>query len=451
MSLRARVLWGWGAVVVLLIVAGLVLIITQRSVLVGQIDDRLANVTKTAVKVARSDTALGSGGGIEARIPPVLSGLYVGILAPDGTLTTLATPTEDAEFTPIIAGPLAPGVPTTVPTAASSPGGMRVVEIPANGEGIIVLGAPLDGVQSVTTRLAHTLLLMLAVCLLVIGAILFWVLRLGLQPITRVTQIARAIGAGDTTQRVAAFPVGTEAQELSQAFNLLVDANIASEQRLRRFVADASHELRTPLATLTGYTSLYAAGGLTDHRALDDAMTRIRQEAGRMQLLIADLFLLAELDQGPVLAHEPVDLAPVLEGLAADLRVLAPDRHVSLQSPEHLPVVGDAQRLTQALAVLTSNALRHTPPGTPIHLRATTGEGRTRIEVIDEGPGIHEADRSRIFDRFYRADTARARGTGGTGLGLSIAAAIITAHDGHIGVQRNEPCGTAFWIELASS
>ena len=446
MSLRARVLWGWGVVIALLLVAGVAVVVTQQHVLVGQVDDRLASVEKLGIKVARAGTTSS-----EPRFPPGLAGFYVGSLSDGGVLATLATPDDTPGLTPVLADTLVPGVPTTVPATNGSPGGMRIVRYVA-GKGVaVVLGAPLDSVHAATTRLIETLALILALCILALGAVLFWVLRLGLEPLERVSRAARAVRAGDTTQRVESFPAGTEAQELGQAFNMLVDANEASELRLRRFVADASHELRTPLATLTGYSSLYAAGGLSDPEALDDAMGRIRQEAGRMQLLVDDLLLLAELDRGPTLALERVDLVPLLAGLVADLQVVAPDRAVSLECPERLPVLADSRRLTQAVAVLTTNAVRHTPTGTAIHVRARAESGRTQIEVIDDGPGIAEPDLPRVFERFYRGDSTRARDTGGSGLGLSIAAAIAHAHQGDIGVRRLHPRGTAFWIDLPSA
>ena len=450
MSLRSRILLSWGILIALLIAAGLVIVITQRSFAISQVDDRLRSLEPTALKVVHRVPDSGSKVPIvdDTRLAAGLYGLWVGYEGPNGEPLTLANPADRPDLAPVVTPGLAYTVPTTVPAASPSTGRMRVVSFPMRAGSSILLAASLDDVDLAIARLVRTLVAALIIVAGVSAVVIWWTLRLGVAPIRRVTEVAHEIRQGDTTVRVESFPAGTEAQELGQAFNTLVDANAASEERLRRFVADASHELRTPLATLSGYASLYAAGGLSDRESVDDAMGRIRQEAGRMQVLVDDLMLLAELDQRPRLNLSSVDLVPLVNGLVADLRVVDPDRVITLTSPTSLGVSGDSVRLTQVVAILTSNAARHTPPGTPIDVRIIAEPALAKIEVTDHGPGIAEQDVSHIFERFYRGGQGRARTSGGSGLGLAIASAIVSAHGGRIGVDSTPGNGSSFWIEL---
>ena len=244
------------------------------------------------------------------------------------------------------------------------------------------------------------------------------------------------------------FPEGTEAARLGHALNLLVDTAQESERRLRRFVADASHELRTPLTTLRGYAALHQAGGLPERAQVDDAMRRIGSEATRMSLLVDDLLLLAAIDEGRPLEHGEVDLVAIITGLVDDMRVIQPARPVRLALPSRAIVVGDAGRLTQVFAALTSNAMRHTPQTAAVDIALHVLDRVVRVEVSDEGPGIPAEERPRVFERFYRADRARSRAVGGSGLGLAIVAAIVTAHGGRVGVDGRAPRGATFWVEL---
>ena len=119
--------------------------------------------------------------------------------------------------------------------------------------------------------------------------------------------------------------------------------------------------------------------------------------------------------------------------------------------PHSAIVTGDRDRLTQVFAGLTTNALRHTPPGTPIDLRVSQNPTTVRVEVTDHGPGIAPDDLPKVFDRFYRADVARARASGGSGLGLAIASAIVHAHGGTVGVESPPGRGATFWVELPAA
>lgn len=448
MSLRARMLAGLALLVGLVVVAGLVILALQRAYLVDQVDARLGRQISTALEQAAS----GAAGTDEPAGPHRGRGLadsYLGILTNAG-LTTVASPDTDPGLVPVVDPGQPPpiGTPTTMPATGGSAEQVRVLTAALPTGATVVLGRSLADVSSAMAGLRNVLLAVGAVLVVVVALTFWWIRRLGLDPITRVTRVARAITAGDTSQRVEPFPPGTEAHDLGAAFNQLVEANEASQARLRQFVADASHELRTPLVTLKGYAALHGAGGLDDRAAAGDAMRRIKQEADRMGRLVEDLLLLTGIDQGSGLVLAPVDLVPLVTDLAADVGVLDPDRPVTVAAPPVAIVRGDRDRLAQVLAGLTSNALRHTPPGTAIDVRVLADPGGIRVEVADHGPGIAPKDLPRVFDRFYRADVARARASGGSGLGLAIASAIVQAHGGTVGVISPPGQGATFWLVL---
>jgi two-component system OmpR family sensor kinase len=252
---------------------------------------------------------------------------------------------------------------------------------------------------------------------------------------------------------------------LSQSFNTMV-ARIessfaaqaqseaqarASEERMRRFVGDASHELRTPLTSIRGFAELYRQGAQPDRPDVDRAMSRVESEAARMGLLVEDLLLLARLDQQRPLEHKPVDLLELAGDAVQDARAVDPSRSVSLEAVAAGPaplVAGDAARLRQVFGNLVTNALTHTPAGTPVVVRVSTTDDLATVEVIDTGSGIPVQERGRVFERFFRADTSRTRASGGSGLGLSIVAALVAAHHGTVTVDDTPGGGATFRVQL---
>ncbi|HEY4725343.1 MAG TPA: ATP-binding protein, partial [Actinomycetota bacterium] len=233
-----------------------------------------------------------------------------------------------------------------------------------------------------------------------------------------------------------------------------------SEDRMRRFVADASHELRTPLTTIRGFAELYRQGAARDPAELDRLMRRIEDQAARMGLLVEDLLLLARLDTERPLDRQPVDLLALAAEAVNDARAVAPDRRIELvlggddgaDQAAALVVLGDEQRLRQVLANLVNNALTHTPAGSPIEVRVGTStlDGRpgVAVEVVDHGPGLAPEQAERVFERFYRADPARSPADGGSGLGLSIVAALVAVHGGTVAVDSVPGRGARFRVVL---
>jgi two-component system OmpR family sensor kinase len=333
---------------------------------------------------------------------------------------------------------------------------------------LYVRAVSLSDVENTTHQLVILELLVGAVVLAMLGGLAYVVVRTSLRPLAEMETTAAEIAAGDLSRRVPESDPRTEVGRLSGAFNAMLgqietafrareaseSSALASEQRMRRFVADASHELRTPLTSIRGFAELYRQGGVPDGEELDRVMRRVEDEAARMGLLVEDLLLLARLDQQRPIELAPVDLIGVLGDVVHDTRVLAPDREISLSIEEHAaPVVlGDEDRLRQVVTNLVSNAITHTPNGSPVVIGLAVGPGpgagTALVSVTDHGPGMSEEDRAKVFERFYRADPSRTRAAGGSGLGLSIVAALVAAHGGRVGVQSALGSGSRFLVEL---
>lgn len=451
MRLRTRLFVGLGAIVVVFGIVGFLIADTQRKYLVEQVDRRLER-----------SIALAAGPAGDRPLPPEGAGdlteLWVGALSPDGTLT------------PLVEGQLVTGSPNvTIDDALAHGGGPGRIEpftVGGTGTGddfrVVTLGRPgqqgwsvvalsLEATDAAYARLLLALGLGALVVLSVVALIGWWVLRLGVKPITEVTAAADAISGGERDRRVPSFPAGTEAADLSNAFNTMIDEKEAADERLRQFVADASHELRTPLTSIRGYTDLYHRGGLAEPARLDDAMRRVTGEAERMGALVDDLLLLSKLDRGLPIEHVTVDLATLLDDAAADARAVQPDRPITVQTLRPLTCQGDPLRLHQVLAALVHNALVHTPADVALELVGAQREGAVVLEVVDRGPGLDPDVAAKVFERFYRGDPSRARSSGGSGLGLSIAKSIVETHGGRIVLHTAPGAGCRFTIALPSS
>jgi two-component system OmpR family sensor kinase len=267
---------------------------------------------------------------------------------------------------------------------------------------------------------------------------------------------AGAIAGGDLGRRVEPADERSEVGRLGLALNAMLERlegafaeRRRSEDRLRRFIADASHELRTPLASIRGYAELFRMGAARDPADVAKAMRRIEDEAARMGVLVEDLLTLARLDETVSAPHAPVDLGELVRDAVDDARATAPERTVGLEVEPPVTVSGDAHQLRQVLGNLLRNALVHTPGGTPIEVSAAAApSGEVRIEVRDHGPGLPAGEPGTLFERFWRSEGGRERGKGGAGLGLAIVARIVDAHGGRVEAADAPGGGAAFVVWL---
>jgi two-component system OmpR family sensor kinase len=367
-------------------------------------------------------------------------------------------------------------------TSTSSNGQTRwrvlVTSDAANPGYYLVFAKDMSDVDDAITRLFLAELLVgagVVVLLAVVGAA---VVRASLRPLREIENTAAAIAQGDLARRVPEYEPGyeeprTEVGHLARSLNTMLGQIEAaftaraqsearawhSEERMRQFVADASHELRTPLTTIRGFAELYRQGAFASPADAQRLVRRIEDEAARMGLLVEDLLLLARLDAARPLAMTPLELRVIGSDAVIAAQAVAPDRPIKLDIPEGtgpLVVNGDEARLRQVVGNLMTNALVHTPAGTPVTLRLRGEPGLAVIEVADRGPGLAPEQVNRVFERFYRADVARTRRSGdgsgdagsGTGLGLAIVAALVVAHGGVVEVETLPGQGATFRVRL---
>ena len=467
LSLRSRVLAATLALVVAgLAGAGIATYAFLRSFLLHRVDQQLvaaefpaANALREQIRYGRSDQ-----GGPPGLIP---SGTYCAFVDSSGRVRaeTALGPYAGTPPRPV----LPPGLPgsggpgegtTTYFTTLSSGPSYRAIAIAATmaqGQvpGTFIVAIPLTDVEGTLHRLLLVELAVAAAVVAGVGALGWWLVRLGLRPLDRMAETAGAIAGGDLSRRVEPDDARTEVGRLGRALNTMlrqIEASFqrqrASEERLRRFIGDASHELRTPITSIRGYAELFRRGAGERPEDLDTAMRRIEDEGARMGVLVDDLLLLARLDQGRPLERAPVDLASLVTDAVHDAGAADPARRFELTVDGEVRVMGDELRLRQVVANLLANARTHTPAGTPIEVRVGRSSEVASIEVEDHGPGVSPEERDRIFERFYRGDPSRSRASGGAGLGLSIASAIVEAHGGRIRITSREGGGATFLVTL---
>lgn len=270
-----------------------------------------------------------------------------------------------------------------------------------------------------------------------------------LSPIAIMTRTARAIALSrGFSRRLPETGRRDELGQLAVTFNEMLTSLDAAYAAQQRFVADASHELRAPLTAILGNANLIERQPNMSPEERTEALAQIGREARRMSRLASDLLALARADAGQTLEFRPVELDRLLLEVFHEAKVLAEGVKLTIRDIDQAAVQGDADRLNQLLLILVDNALKYTPPGGEVALSLTRGGGLAVLKVADTGIGIAPEDLPHIFERFYRADKARARDQAGTGLGLSIARWIIERHGGQIEVDSAPGRGTIFTVKL---
>jgi two-component system OmpR family sensor kinase len=378
----------------------------------------------------------------------------------------------------------------------------------------MVLAVDLGPVGAEIQRLIAVELIVGTAIVVVLAIVGIAVVRANLRPLDDIEMTAGEIAKGHLDHRIPERDPRTEIGSLGRSLNTMLSqietafraqheseqAAHRSEERMRRFIADASHELRTPLTTIRGFAEYYrqrggmredhdplsATNGVASEPAngdslgglspqdLDRIMHRLESEASRMGLLVEDLLQLARIDQQRPLDMGPVDVLTLAADAVQDARIVAPGRPVDLEVAPGAAflVEGDEPRLRQVIGNLVNNALTHTPPGTPVRVKIASGtlipphgsaggqEGTVSagvpvpavvLDVEDDGPGMTAEQAQRVFERFYRADQARNRASGGSGLGLAIVHGLVTAHGGTVSVRTAPGRGADFQVKLPLS
>lgn len=478
MSIRTRLAIAVALVLaVTLTLLGAVLVRTTRATLVAQVDEQVLTSAARAEKQKSSSRGRGSGGADDHPLPgqggadQIVAGrvydLYENPIAhfvytPRGVIiqadpSGFADDPKSPPWIPPIPSAQVDALVGRIVTTRSVDGSFSYRMLVQRGAGgnISVTAASLAAAEAAVDRLVRILLGVGTLALVAAALASWWLIRRGLRPVDQMVETAAAIAAGDLTRRVPDADPRTELGQLGHALNEMLAqieraarAREASEERLRRFVADAAHELRTPLTSLRGYAELYRQGAIPDAEGVGNAMRRIESEGGRMARLVDDLLLLARLDQQRGLERKPIDLADLVREAVTDFAAVEPDRPVSQSMDGDAIVLGDPVRLRQIIDNLLANTRIHTPSGTPVHVSVTRNASHVEVSVADEGPGIALDDQARVFERFWRADPARVRSRGGTGLGLAIVASLVQAHGGTIALTSKPGQGATFTVRL---
>lgn len=426
-----------------LLVAGVLATTALRSYLLQQVDNDLL----------RSPTASG--------VPPPPTDAPQNILPSTQVLQVIDdSGTTVRTFSNLPSGIAEPTLPALTRSEVLDAGlepftydGWRVIAWPQSNGTSVLVAQSLAEVDATVSRLLWLEIGVGLVTLVAVGALSTAVVRRSLRPLQSVEQTALAISDGDLTRRVPDPRPGTEAGDVGEALNSMLDRlevsfderqqaldeARTSEARMRQFIADASHELRTPLTSVRGTAELYRQGAIAAD-AVPEAFGQVENQAQRMGLLVDELLLLARLD-----AQRPLDLDTVdLLGVCAEaVKSFAGHPVVLSVLPDSdAPIVrGDPGRLRQVVDNLITNGLQH-GQGT-VTVSVGTQADDAVIRVGDEGPGVSAEDAGRVFDRFYRSAGDRSRATGGSGLGLSIVAALVDAHGGSVAVE-----GATFTVSL---
>ncbi len=461
MTIRRRlVLMSVAAFIVVLIASGMIALGLLRNRLISDVDTSL-NERQGALEQLLQLVPIDLLGGF-ATDRPQLGGADLAVigLAADGSVIAAApsgpagNPDPLPVFEPEDVERLQAG---DAPFTVDGNDGYRVTAVvPAGEEITVVLAQPLDDVARTLRRTLLVLLVVGSGAALILGGAIWFLIRRELQPLDAMAATADRITEGDLSRRVPITRSSSEVGRLGGALNSMlgriedaVAAKTESEDKMRRFVADASHELRTPLTSIRGYAELYRAGADSpDHVAR--SFDRIEREAGRMGGLVEDLVLLARLDQERPFATEDVDVARLVREAATDAAAAEPDRPVAVEiGSESMVVGGDTDRLRQVVANLLGNVRTHTQPGTA----ATVGVDRDGdwvvIAVSDEGPGMEFEAAARAFERFYQASPDRS--TPGSGLGLAIVRSIIERHGGTVELDSRPGEGTTVTLRLPAA
>lgn len=459
MSLRSRLLAVAVAITALTVVLLIGIVMRQRAILTDQIDDQLELVANGAVRFV-SNQADGSTASPPREQNPTSTGdMYVAAILASGDLVVLATPVSGPSMTPdieqarllvqVLDGDESVAFRPSTVRWADDGSGVRAVALDIGLDRTLVVARSTAAIDDAQNQVLIASGIGVLALIAVLGLAMWWVDRLGLQPIRTLTSAAEDVAAGRSERRVALSTGDNESGRLGAAFNAMLDARQESENRQRQFVADASHELRTPLTALRGYADLYFAGGLSTPDAINDAMGRIQVEGARMAALTEDLLTLASLDEGRPLDLVDLDLSQLIVDIAADAAAIEPERHVDTEGVlDGLKVRADRHLLTQAITAATSNVLRHTEASAGLVLLAARDADVVQIRVVDQGGGIKQPQLEHLFDRFYRGDVGRDAARGGRGLGLAIAKTVLEAHGGTISASSAPGKGTIITLTL---
>ena len=326
----------------------------------------------------------------------------------------------------------------------------RVTISPAAVKYVIVVGSSLEPIDEELESLREILAYVVPIALALAGLGGWFLARQGLSPLAAMAQRARRIGVEDVSGRLPVVNPRDELGRLAETFNDLLDRLERSLTQQRQFMADASHELRTPVATSRTAASVALQQPRRDEQEYREALGIIEQQTSRLSRIVDDMFTLARADAGnyPV-RRTPMYLDEVVEDVVRAARVLASTHDVTIEADavRSAAFTGDEDLVRRLIVNLLDNAIRYSPRDTVVRIRLGLARGGYALSVSDQGPGIPPEAQPHIFERFYRADTARtprADAAGGAGLGLALARWIAEVHGGDLRLAASTSDGTTF-------
>jgi two-component system OmpR family sensor kinase len=449
-SLRLRISIAAALLLVVLSVVGVLLVSFVGHTELRQVDQQLEDTIPVARSINGVTVPISPGkSALRGDSANHLSAFYMAVIT-NGHRTVISTPLDVAKQSPKTPTVLSTSrQDVSIVTVGSRSGTLdwrAILVQPPNSSSDLLVAVSLSQVNATMSFLHDALLIAGAIMLSVVVAAGYWIARLGLRPIAEVTEVADAIAAGDRTRRVTKATHGTEAGKLAEAFNLMLDEQLALEERLRQFVADASHELRTPVSVILGISELWRDGKLRVGEESDEAIHRIGVASGQIGTLVEELLILARLDEGRPLHRSTIDLAQLVDDVVVEAGTTDPLRPIAVNVAGPVVVHGDIVGLRRAVNNLVTNALRHTPTGADIDIRVWADGEVVSLQVRDSGPGMTSDEQRHAFDRFWQADSSRSRS--GAGLGLSIVRGIVTAHQGRVELESDPLTGTSFTVIL---
>lgn len=484
-SLRRKLVAGVSVVVTIALATfGTMSILTMRSSMLGMIDSQLSGsadgFSKTVAKYRSTPLPNGELPPAESMKPltQVMGQAPGNIIAliQDGRVV------DSAYFVDGEARPLPPAAVAAIEAVSGLGAAPRTVQLPGmdwyrmvshagDGDEVLVTGVSRSPAWEAMVRATALVSGMTALAVALTALFTIAIVGIALRPLRRVAATAAEVAtlpldrdnhaitvrvpAGDTDPRTEVGLVGDTLNRLLDHVERALADVAASDRRMRQFVTDASHELRTPLAAIHGYAELTRQDSSVLPETTEYSLARIEAETQRMNALVADLLLLARLDEGQDLHTTEVDLTEIVVDAVNDAAVSAPAHRWLTEVPDGAVWVrGDRARLHQTLANLLSNARVHTPAGTTVTTSLVTvtsedGTGHVELTVADDGPGIDRELLPHLFERFVRADKSRSRQAGSFGLGLSIASSIVEAHGGFIRADSTSGI-TTFTVTLAT-
>lgn len=445
-----------------LLVFGASVYLGLQSYLKSSLKDALVeSSTNVATRFVSQFNAKGKdwvAGEVDETYAPEIRGGFIRItqLLPSGGSAVIyqsgnATDIDSAQVSRLSPGDITPGDRTEDTASGSS---LMVYALPYttpdHSRFLIESGASQRPIQRVLWGLFITLVVLTPLTLLAAATSGYFLMSQPLRPIAELTRHAEHIGIHGTGERLPIIASGDELERLSLSLNQMIGRLEDALAHIHRFSADVSHELHTPLTILRGELEPIVQLPNLD-RIFSDAVGSALEEIDRMSQIVDSLLAISRLDSGGArIESTQVDLSELVSSTTDQMRLLADERQITItcSSSGQVQVSADPVRLKQVIVNLLDNAIKYTQTGGHIHTFAFIDGGFGVLEVADDGIGIPEESQPHVFERFYRADKARSRGSGGAGLGLSIVKAICSAHAGAVSLTSQEGVGTTVRVAL---